>query len=84
MLTIAIMLVGICAVNDPTMKMLLYDALPKSYQNGVTFWLCYMEEIRLLAMIVAVNVPAWQCQVIAFDLVNHDVEEIIGDTRRKT
>ena len=76
MLTLAIMLVGICAVYDPTMKMLLYNALPNSYQNWLTFWLCYMEEMRFLAMIVAVNAPAWQCQIIAFDLVNHDLEAI--------
>ena len=83
MLPFTIMLLVVCAVHEPTMKMLLYSTLPKSYQNRLTFWLCYVEEMRFMAMLGGVAVPVWQCQVIAFDLISDKLEEIKAEAMRK-
>ena len=68
------MMMGACAIYNLTMSMLLYSALPEAYQNRLTCWLCYVEEVRFMAVIVGVAVPVSQCQVIAFGLINNKLE----------
>lgn len=57
-------------IYDPSMRLLMYHALPDCCKNRLVFWICFVEEIRFLLMYIAIAVPAWQLQVIAFDLVN--------------
>ena len=79
---VGVMIIGACILYDPTRKMLLYAALPTQCQNWVTFWLCFVEEIRLLCMFIGIGVPAWQCQLIAFDLIHNKLDNTIARATR--
>ena len=69
-----------CFVYDPTVKLLLYSALPESYQNWVWFGTCYLEEVRFLLVLVGIEVPLWQLQLIAFEDINRGLIRI-ADSR---
>ena len=69
--------VGACIVYDPTMTMLLYRALTGQYQNWFTFWVCFVEEIRFMLIFIGIAIPVWQCQVIAFDLMNNKLQNTV-------
>ena len=83
MISLVVVLVGVCIINDPEITMLLYSALPKLYQNWLTFWFCFSEEMRFLSIILGVGIPALQCQLIAFDLLNNKLEEMAAGAVRK-
>ena len=68
--------VAVCFFYDPTMNFLLYSGLPDQYKNWATFWVCMMEEIRLVMMVVGTVTPVYQLQVIAFDLANDTLKEV--------
>ena len=72
------MLIGACILYDSTMNMLLYYVLPASLQNDLTFGICFAEEMRLLIVSIGVAIPAWQRQIIAFDLINSKLHKIRG------
>ena len=74
----AALLIGCCYIYDPTLRLLLYSALPERYQNWLTFTMCLAEEIRLLLICSGVVVPVLQLQVISFDKVNVELEAIIS------
>ena len=69
--------VGVCILFDPMMKFVLYSALPEQFQNWLSFVICYVEEIRFLYMFAAIIIPIWQVQLLAFDLINDKLEEIV-------
>ena len=69
MIMLAALVVSATMVYDPTMRLLLYAALPPRLQNWATFGLCLLEEIRFLLVMTSVAIPIWQVQVISFDLV---------------
>ena len=75
--------IGASFIYDPTMTAVLYSALPKCYKNRLTFWICFVEEMRFLLMLAAISVPTWQLQVIAFDLVNMKLD-LLADRALKT
>ena len=77
MTPLAAIAVGICILYDPTMTMLLYRALPGRYQNLFTFWVCFLEEIRFMSIFIGIAIPVWQCQVIAFDLMNNKLQNTV-------
>ena len=66
-----------CYIYDPSMAFLMYSGLPVTLQNPVTFCICMVEEARYLLICAGIGIPAWQMQVIEFDLVNYNMEEII-------
>ena len=68
--------VVVCFLYDPTMDILLYSGLPDGYKNWFTFWVCMIEEIRLITMVIGTVTPVWQLQVIAFDLANDTLKEV--------
>ena len=74
MLQVGALTVGTCYVLDPTMKQLVYTALPASYQNWLSFVVCLMEEIRILGIIAGTVTPVVQSQIIAFGLVTDDLQ----------
>ena len=61
---------------EPSMKLLLYAALPGPFQNGLTFWMCMIEETRWLMFMVALIIPVWQTQLTAFEDINFCLKEI--------
>ena len=65
-----------CFTYDPTMKYLLYNALPETRKNWITFWICMLEEIRVLLVDSGLVISVFQVQVIAFDLVKSDAEDM--------
>ena len=69
---------GTCFIFDPTLKLLLYSALPESYQNWLTFMTCFVEEMRFTLMFIGVIVPVLQLQVISFDLITIHLEASIS------
>ena len=77
------MMIGACIVYEPTMKMLLYAAVPAPYQNSLTFWICFAEEMRFLVICIGIAIPTFQRQVIAFDLINTNLEDILVSTETK-
>ena len=77
MLLCGVALIGVCYAYDPTLRLLLYAALPGGYQCWQTFTICLVEEMRLVLMCVGVGVPVLQLQVISFDQVNADLEAVI-------
>ena len=85
MISLVPTLVGVCIIYDPevSMSMLLYSALPKVYQNWLTFWFCFSEEMRFCGITLGVGIPALQCLLIAFDLLNNKLEEITAGAVRK-
>ena len=74
---------GASFIYDPTMRCLLYSALPECLKNRLSFWICFAEEMRFLLMFAGIFVPTWQLQVIAFDLVNSRLNLIV-DAAMKT
>ena len=62
----------ICAsfVYDPTMRVLLYAMLPENWKTGPWFWACFAEELHFVVTFITITGPAWQLQVISFELVN--------------
>ena len=74
---LAILVVGAAMVYDPSMKLLLYAALPTHLQNQTSFGLCLLEEIRFLVVITETATPVWQLQVISFDLVSNQLRPLM-------
>ena len=71
-------------VYDPTMRALLYSALPECWKNHLSFWICFGEEARFLLMFTAICVPTWQLQVISFDSVNSSLDMLQQGIALKT
>ena len=63
----AILVICAALVYDPSMRLLLYTALPSRLQNWATFGLCLLEEIRFLVVFAAIGIPVLQLQVIIFN-----------------
>ena len=68
---------GICYVYEPSMRLLLYAAVPVDYQNWLSFGLCFIVEIQYLAILVVTEASTWQLQVISFDLITHKLGGIL-------
>ena len=83
MIALAAVVIAACILYDPTMKMLLYSSVPHSYKNWFSFGICFVEETRLLLMCVGINVPVFQLQLIAFELINSRLEEILHSVQTK-
>ena len=81
MVQIAAITVVACVVYDPSMKLLLYSAIPEQCQNWLSFLICLTEELRLLCMYAVLVVPTWQIQVMSFDLLNRELENIADAVR---
>ena len=56
-------------VYDPSMRLLLYSALPSRLQNWATFGLCLLEEIRFVLICVATGGPMFLLHTISFELI---------------
>ena len=65
-------------VYDPTMRLLLYAVLPKNRKFCPWFWACFVGEIHFLVMFAAVATPAWQLQVMSFELINKNLQNIVS------
>ena len=74
----AIMAICACYIHDPTMRLLLYSALPESYQTRLCFGICFMEEMRFVLVMVGVAVPVLQLQVISLDLINTYLQMVLS------
>ena len=74
----------ICAsfVYDPTMKFLLFAMVPESWNTWPSFCIWLIVEAYLLFMLPVIALPAWQVQVIAFELVNHNLKAIFAATTK--
>ena len=70
-------MIGACIIYDPTMKLLLYSALPERYQNWLSFGILWVEELRLMIFGSGIGVPVWQLQIIAFDTVNNNLQAMM-------
>ena len=77
MIITALLAILACIIYDPSMSLLLYSGLPEVYQNRFTFWICMVEETRFLMFMAGMDTPTWQSQVISFDFVSKNLEEIM-------
>ena len=79
-----IALVAIIAafVYDPSMRLLVYVALPSHLQNWATFGFCLLEEIRFAVICIATVVPILQIQVISFDIVTEKLRQMVQNMER--
>ena len=78
------MLVVIAAyIYDPTMKLLLYAALPDGYKTSPLFWLCLAGELHFLLTFIALAVPAWQLQVISVEILNTSLQTTVSHTLKR-
>ena len=73
-----------CFILDPTMRLLLYSAIPASHQIWWSFGLCLGEEIRLLGFCTAIVTSVWQLQVVAFDLISNTLESLLDCAQART
>ena len=80
MVLLAVPVISSSFIYDPTLRLLLYAVLPESFKTWPWFGLCFIEEVHLLTMFVSIATPAWQLQVISFDLVNKSLETIIASS----
>lgn len=80
MVVLAAVLILACYVYDPTLRLLLYSALPECHQTWLAFVICYMEEMRFMLMLFGIVTPVWQLQVLSLDLINKYLELIIVGT----
>ena len=61
---------------NPTMKMLLYGALPDSKRTPMWFIICFGEEFRHLLSLATIMVPVLQIHVITFDILDDTLRKI--------
>ena len=83
MVLCAASIVTTCTIYDPTMKLLLYAALPENCQTWLSFVICLVQEMRVLLMCIGLAVPTWQIQIIAFqyaDKALHDLADSVVET----
>ena len=77
LIPLSTLIVLACILYDPTMKFVLYAALPRKFQNWLSFIICSMEETRFLYMFAAITIPMWQVQLVAFAMINSRLEKIV-------
>ena len=77
MVALAVPAISASYVYDPSMRLLLFTALPSHLQNWATFGLCLLEEVRFLLMFLIIGVPILQAQVITIDLVSSRLQILI-------
>ena len=77
---LAVAIVFACTIYDPTMKLLLYAALPEKYQTWLSFSVCLLEEIRFMSILVGLAIPTLQIQIIAFEDVEKALQALIVDS----
>ena len=73
----ALTIIVACMVYDPTMKLLLYAAVPENYQTWPLFGICLVEEIHLLVVFAGLAVPTLQVQIIAFQDVHKPLQDLV-------
>ena len=78
MAVFSVIATGASYIYDPTLRLLLYSALPGRYQNWLTFLVCFVEEIRLVVVMAGLGVTLLQVQVISFDLVSAHLQTRIN------
>ena len=83
MAILAILLIIISLVYDPTMTIFLYSMLPQRWKTWPWFLACLLEEIRSMIIVLAIAVPAWQIHVVAFDLINQSLESAVYNTLKR-
>ena len=74
MVTALIVVIGACFINEHTMQLRPYSAVPDKIRNWIAFMICFMEEMRFLIMIPGTAGPAWQLQVISFGLIERNLK----------
>ena len=83
MAVLVVVLIALTLVYDPTLTVFLYSMLPESYKTWLWFLACLMEEVRSMTIVAAIAVPAFQIQVMAFDLVNKILENDVCNTLKR-
>ena len=81
--TLAIVLIALSLAYDPTMTVFLYSMLPQRWKTWSWFLTCLLEEFRSLAIALSIAAPGWQIHVIALDLVNRSLEEVVENTLKR-
>ena len=77
---LAVILITLSLVYDPTMTIFLYSMMPEGWKTWPWFMVALMEEIRSMTIALAVAFPAFQIHVIAFDLVNQRLENAVSNS----
>ena len=75
---LAVFIIVACMVYDPTMKMLLYTALPEKYKNRLSFGICILAELRFLIIITGLAVPTLQRQIVAFQDLDQALQALVN------
>ena len=83
MVLLAVPVISLAFVYDPTLRILLYALLPESLKTWPWFGVGFIEEVHFLTRMVCIAVPVWQLQVISFDLVNKSLETVIASSTLK-
>ena len=69
-------------ISNPSMKYLLYAALPREHQTWITFGILLFEESRFIIVIASVGTPILILQVLSFELVRNKLELLIHSMKR--
>ena len=83
MVILAVVLVTVSLIYDPTMTLFFYTLLPDSYKTRPWFQACLLEENIAMAVGSSTAILAWQVHVIAFDLVNTTLKSIVCDALQR-
>ena len=78
-----IVLVLACFLYDPTLKLLLYSAIPERYQNWLSFGICYLEEARFILIQAGLEIPVCQLQLTTFEDINMNLTPLIHSRIRR-
>ena len=83
MIILAVVLITVAFVYDPTLTVFPYSMLPQSYKKWPWFLVCLSEEVRSMIITAAISVPVFQIQVIAFEVVNTSLQNVIRNTLKR-
>ena len=75
--------IGACYVYRPKLKFLLYSCLPDDYQNWLTFALCLVEEMWFLMVILGLITPAYQTQLISYELIAKKLQDLVQSEQQR-
>ena len=79
---LSILTVMLTLIFNPSIKYMLYAAIPLEHQTIITFGILLFEELRMLIAGVSMMIPILTAQVLSFDLVRNKLQQLIDSMQR--
>lgn len=72
-----------CYLYDPTMKGLLYSALPTHCQTPARFSVCLLAEAHYMVYVVSVASPVFQLHIVICDAITQGLKMLTQSANRR-